>query len=99
MAPAVAMVGIAAAGVSARFGTVVKGWMLFVCLGFWAFSVDLWGGQGAILAPSGLGLGVLTVGLVLAWRRWRVLAGWRLPGRDGFSRDLAPAPVRSDDRP
>jgi hypothetical protein len=73
LAPAIAMTGLAAGEVSPRLGLVVRGWLLACCIGFWGFSTMLWGGQGAILLPPGLAIGVLAAGGPLAWRR---LAAW-----------------------
>jgi hypothetical protein len=75
MAPAIAIAGLAAGRVSDRLGLVVRGWLLACCLGFWGFSTALWGGQGAVLLPPGLALGVLAAGLPLAWTRLRGRAG------------------------
>ena len=71
LGPAIAVVGLAARGVSPAFGIVAWRWLLGVCIGFWALTNANVSGLAAGGAPTALSLCVLAVGLTLAWRRLR----------------------------
>jgi hypothetical protein len=71
MAPALALVGFAAADVSPGFGQLARRWLLALCVIATAFGVVFLGGHAVVWTPILLAATVLCVGLPLAWRRLR----------------------------
>ena len=89
LAPAIAMVGLAASEISPAFGTLTRRWLLAVCILFWALTNAVMGGPAAAMAPLALSACFMAVGLALAWRRLRPPAlAVGLP----FGADLAEGP-------
>jgi dolichol-phosphate mannosyltransferase len=71
LAPAVAIIGLAAGEIAPAFGIWVRRWLLLVCLVSWGLSIGFMSGQAAVLVPPALALAVVAVGLALARRRLR----------------------------
>ena len=69
MAPLLAITGLAAGDLSPVAQAFARRWMLLACLAFWTLTNVFMGSTAAVVAPPLLSLGVLAVGLSLAWRR------------------------------
>jgi len=71
LAPAVALIGVAAGGISPAFGALVRRWLLAMCIVATALGIVFLGGHAAVWTPILLAFTLMGVGLALAWRRLR----------------------------
>jgi hypothetical protein len=71
LAPTVALIGVAAGGVSPGFGRLIRRWILALCLIATALGAVFLGGHALVWTPILLAFTLMSVGLALAWRRLR----------------------------
>jgi dolichol-phosphate mannosyltransferase len=71
LAPAIALIGVAADDLSPGFGRTTRRGLVGLCVALWASASVNVAGPAAAIAPPALSLAVLAVGFALAWRRLR----------------------------
>jgi hypothetical protein len=71
LAPAVALMGFAAGGISPAFGALTRRWLLTLCIVATLFGAVFLGGHAMVWTPILLAFTLMGVGLALAWRRLR----------------------------
>ena len=96
LAPAIALIPLAAADISPGWARLARRWLTGICIAATVAGSVFLGGHAAKLTPTLLALSVLSVGLTLAWRRLRPPSRAAVPAPTGQLLDQARAePVLS----